>query len=165
VNKAVIIAIAGIILLCGFLLFGKLTTNYQLPTANRPTPTEEPLEQLPAEKQPKVSLDFSSDAHFVTVNIGNLYATSLEYNLIYEAVVKKTRIQTGVNASEKLDGQTSYSQRQLLGSESSGKFTYHTDIKNALMELTLRDDRGRSIFTATYPFEVTPGKSTELKSN
>ena len=130
-----------------------------------PTPTVEPLVQLPADKHPNIKLEFSADAHYVTVNIDNLHATALEYNLIYEATVKKTKLQTGVNASESLDGKTTYSKRQLLGSESSGKFTYHADIKNAVMELTLRDTSGRSIFTSAYPFAVSPGKSINLEAN
>lgn len=132
-------------------------------TSLTPTPTEEPLVQLAPEDHPKVALMFRTDSRYVTVNISNLTkAAALEYNLIYDAVVKKNKIQAGVNASAKLEGQTTYSKEQLLGSESSGKFTYHESITNAIMELTLRDANGRSIYTATYPFTVTPGKSSEL---
>lgn len=126
-----------------------------------PTPLP-PAVQLPVEQQPKVSLTFSKDAHYVTVNITNLHSDQLEYNLIYDAVVKKQQIQTGVNASAKLEGKTTYSKEQLLGSESSGKFSYHEQIKNAVMELTLRDASNRSIFTATYPFTVSAGKTIDL---
>lgn len=137
-------------------------SKFLAPAGPAPTPTEEPVVELAPEDQPKISLKFSSDSHYVTVNITNLHATALEYNLIYEATVKKDRIQTGVNAATSLDSQTTYSKEQLLGSESSGHFTYHANIQNAVMELTLRDSIGRSIFTATYPFTVTPGKSLEL---
>jgi len=127
-----------------------------------PTPTEEPVIQLEPEKHPRVSLKFRADGHYVTVNISNIYAQAVEYNLIYDAKVKNNKLQTGVNASAKLDGQSTYSKEQLLGSESSGKFTYHANITNAVMELTLRDAAGRSIFTTTYPFEVSPGKTIDL---
>lgn len=130
-----------------------------------PTPPEEPFIQLEPDKQPQISLEFSSDGHYVTVNVTNLHAAALEYNLIYEATVKKNRIMTGVNASEKLEGRTQYSQKQLLGSESSGKFTYHQDIENARLELTLRDTSGRSIFTSTYPFALSPGGAVDLTSS
>jgi hypothetical protein len=128
-----------------------------------PTPTLGVAEQLLPEKQPKVNFQFSSDAHYVTVNITNINAPQLEYNLIYEATVKGNQIQTGVNAAAKLEGKTEYSKQQLLGSESSGKFTYHTNIQSATMELTLRDGVGRSVFTATYPFTVSAGKSVDLQ--
>ncbi len=127
-----------------------------------PTPTLAPLQELTEDQYPSVKLQFSSDGHYVTVNIENLHSDQLEYNLIYDAVVKGNKIQTGVNASSKLEGKTTYSKQQLLGSESSGKFTYHTNLKNAVMELTLRDAGNRSVYSATYPFEVTPGSSVSL---
>jgi hypothetical protein len=128
-----------------------------------PTPTpESTAETLPPEKHPKLSLQFTADAHYVTVNISNLFADQVEYNLIYDATVKGTRIQTGVNASTKLAGKSTYTQKQLLGSESSGKFTYHSNIQNAFLELTLRDTSNRSVFTATYPFEVKAASTQDL---
>ena len=149
------------VLFLGFLSVRKLATNNQKSSV-APTPTEEPLMQLKTEEYPQISLEFSSDAHFVTVNISNLHAPALEYNLIYSATVKKDRITTGVNASEKLAGKTEYSQKQLLGSESSSRFTYHQNIQDARLELTLRDSSGRSIFTQTYPFTLSPGKTLDL---
>lgn len=130
-----------------------------------PTPSPAVVVQLPSEKQPQVELKFSKDGHYVTVGIANLFADQLEYNLIYDAKVGKSQLQTGVNAAANISGKSTYSQEQLLGSESSGKFTYHENIANAVMELTLRDSSSRSIFTATYPFEVNPGKSIRLTSN
>lgn len=128
-----------------------------------PTPSPVVVQQLPTQKQPRVGLEFTKDAHYVTVDISNLNADQLEYNLIYDATVKNnSQIQTGVNASANVKGKSTYSKKQLLGSESSGKFTYHENIKNANMELTLRDSSGHSIFTATYPFEVKAGSSTQL---
>lgn len=128
-----------------------------------PSPTPElSAVQLPPNQHPQVSLKFSSDGHYVTVTITNISADYLEYNLIYDAKVKNNRLQTGVNANSKTAGKSTYTQQQLLGSESSGKFTYHTDIQNAVMELTLRNAANRSIFTSTYPFTVSPGKTIDL---
>lgn len=129
-----------------------------------PTPTLSPFVQLTPDKYPEVSLDFSADGHYVTVKISKVNADKLEYNLIYDATVKKNQIQTGVSASQSMEGKTEYSKNQLLGSESSGKFTYHDNIKNASLELTLRDSAGRSIFFATYPFTFKPSSSVSLKS-
>jgi hypothetical protein len=128
-------------------------------------PTLTAAEQLPVEKQPKIEMTFSSDAHFVTVNLTNLYAAQMEYNLIYDALIKKVRNQTGVNDTQDVSGKTSYTKKQLLGSESSGKFTYHEGIQNATMELILRDEQGRSVFNATYPFEVSAGKTITLTAS
>ncbi len=121
--------------------------------------------QLSENKQPKVAMQFDAKGNYVTVTISNLYADQLEYNLIYDATVKGNQIQTGVNASTSVKGKSTYTQKQLLGSESSGKFTYHTNIKNAVMELTLRDASRSSVFSATYPFEVKVDKSSDLKAN
>lgn len=135
-----------------------------LPTPS-PSPIPEIVEQLAPDKQPKVNMAFSSDAHYVTVNITNISGASLEYNLIYDATVKGSSLQTGVNASTQLKGATTYSKKQLLGSESSGKFTYHANIKNAVMELTLRDVNNSSVYSATYPFSVVSGSSVDLFAN
>lgn len=161
--KYVFVIVALIVLVfSGVFLFKSISPSQTKPTPT-PSPTDEPLIQLPLEQQPRVSLKFSTDGHYVTVNISNLVSASLEYNLIYNTVVKGNQMQTGVNASSKLEGQNTYSKEQLLGSESSGHFTYHEKITNAMMELTLRNSSNRSIFKGNYPFTVTPGKSQDLQ--
>jgi hypothetical protein len=160
--KGVIIAVVLILLLGLGSVFA--FKQFLKPTGPVPTPTEEPIVQLTPDQYPKVSLNFSTNGHFVTVNVNNLHAAVLEYDLIYEATVKKSRLQTGVSASSKIDNLTNYSKEQLLGSESSGKFTYHENIKNAQIVLTLRDKGNRSIYKATYPFTHTPGKTVELQA-
>ncbi|MEK9200656.1 MAG: hypothetical protein AAB909_01645 [Patescibacteria group bacterium] len=159
--KGGVIAVLVIIVI----LFGGVFTAKKILTTHnpQPTPTLAPLQELTEDQYPTVSLKFSSDGHYVTVDIINIHSDQLEYNLIYDAVVKGNKIQTGVNASAKQEGSTTYSKQQLLGSESSGKFTYHTNIKNAVMELTLRDAGNRSVYSATYPFEVIPGSTADLK--
>lgn len=127
-----------------------------------PTPTPAAAAQLSPDKQPKVELTFTSDSHYATVSFTNLYADAIEYNLIYDATVGKNALNTGVNSTATVTGKTTFSQKQLLGSESSGHFSYHTNIHNASMELTLRDAQGRSIFTATYPFTVSAGATVSL---
>jgi len=154
VNKwlPIVGAIGTLGLSAGVLLYFKGQPNSPLPT---PTPTLEVAVQLTANKQPQIELKFSSDGHYVTVSLSNLYADQLEYNLIYDASVKGSKLQTGVNSTASITGKTTFSQKQLLGS-------YHEKIANAVMELTLRDVSGRSIFTSTYPFTVTPGSSAKL---
>ena len=146
-----------------FFAFSKLSTINHQPSA--PTPTPEAVKQLLPDQAPQVSLSFSTDAHYVTVNVTNIHADQIEYNLIYTATVKASQIQTGVNASKKLNGETTYTERQLLGSESSGHFTYHQNIHDATMELTLRDVQNRSVYTATYPFTLSPGSTIDLKAS
>lgn len=160
-NKAIPIVLILLLAAVGVFLIRRQPTSTPGPT---PIPTPEVVEQLPPGQQPKVSLKFTADGHYVTVDISNIQAAQIEYNLIYDATVKKTQINTGVTGGAKLNGKTEYSYKQLLGSESSGKFTYHENIKNAVMELTLRNDSNYSVFSATYPFTLTPGKSVELKA-
>ncbi len=157
-GAVVVLAVASVI------IYSAKKNGGSLPTPS-PSPTPEIVEQLPVDKQPKVSMSFSSDAHYVTVNITNISASSLEYNLIYDATVKGSSLQTGVNASTQLKGETTYSKKQLLGSESNGKFTYHANIKNAVMELSLRDSNNSSVYSATYPFSVVAGSSVDLFAN
>ena len=160
--KKFIIPVA-VILLATMGYFGYKSTKSLFAPAAVPTPTPAPLVQLSADKYPVVSLLFDADGHYVTVKIANINSDKLEYNLIYDATVKKSQIQTGVNAAATLNGQKTYEKRQLLGSESSGHFTYHENIKNAVVELTLRDSYGRSVFFGSYPFTVAPGKSQDLQ--
>jgi hypothetical protein len=162
-KKVIIVVLLGLALVLVFALVARQVILGGSSKAPTPTPTPEAVVQLTPDQLPKITLTFSSDAHYVTVDASNLHADQLEYNLIYDAIVKGSPIQTGVNAATKLVGKTTYSQKQLLGSESSGKFTYHTGIKNAVMELVLRDSSNRSVYSATYPFTVTSGKSLDLK--
>jgi len=160
--KWLIVALVLLLLLGGG---GYLAAKkYLFSSALVPTPTLEPASQLPPEKHPVVNMEFTKDGHYVTVKISNIFADRLEYNLMYDAKVKGNSIQTGVAASAQTAGQSDYSHQQLLGSESSGKFTYHENIQNAVLELTLRDPAARSIFSATYPFTYSPGLSQSLTS-
>jgi len=158
-KKLIIGAIVLVLIVGGFFLIRKPKTSSSQSVA---TTAPGIAEQLTPDQYPKVSLEFSSDAHYVTVNITDIHADQVEYDLQYDAVVKGNEIHPGVSASSKLDGKTEYSYKQLLGSESSGKFTYHTKITNAEMHLTLRDNQNRSIYNATLPFTVSPGKSVDL---
>jgi hypothetical protein len=159
------LAVIPLILLIGGGFFVK-KTFFPSPSIAVATPTPEPVvEQLPLESQPQASLQFSADGHYVTIKLANVQAAQLEYNLIYDATVKKNQIQTGVSGSARLNGQTTYSQKQLLGSESSGHFTFHDNISNATLELVLRNESGYSVFSATYPFTVSPGKSVSLTAS
>ncbi|KKU28425.1 MAG: hypothetical protein UX80_C0001G0051 [Candidatus Amesbacteria bacterium GW2011_GWA2_47_11b] len=152
-------AVVALGISAGIVLYFKGKPNSPLAT---PTPIPDVAVQLAPDKQPQIELKFSSDGHYVTVSLSNLNANQLEYNLIYDAMVKSSKLQTGVNATANISGKSIYSQKQLLGSESSGKFSYHEKITNAVMELALRDSSGRSIFTATYPFTVKAGSSSTL---
>ena len=159
--KPFLIAGALLLVFIGFFIFKTLKPASE--SSATPAPTPEPqVEQLSQEQQPKASLQFTKDGHYVTILLSDIQVAQLEYNLIYDASVKKNRIQTGVSGSARLDGKTEFTQKQLLGSESSGHFTYHENIANAVLELVLRNDSGYSVFSATYPFTVSPGKSVSL---
>ncbi len=161
--KFFLLFILGLVMIAGVMILAKSGGDpSKIAGSLKPTPTEAQVAQLDPADYPEVSLTFRADSKYVTVKLAKLKAAALEYNLIYDATVKKNKIQSGVNATAKLDGKTTYAKEQLLGSESSGKFTYHENIQNAIMELTLRDAGGHSIYTATYPFVVTPGKTTLL---
>lgn len=160
-KKFIIPVIIILLGLGGF--FGFKVTKSLFKPGVVPTPTAEPLTQLTPDQYPKVSVDFSNDPHYVTVKIFEINADKLEYDLRYDAMVKKNKIDTGVTAATSLNGKKNYEQRQLLGSESSGKFTYHEKIENARIVLTLRDSYNRSVFMGEYPFVVTPNSSQNLQ--
>lgn len=163
-KKLSVIIFGTILVALGIILTIISKKPSKITTVTVSTPVEEAAQLAPSE-QPEITLKFTPDAHFVTVSINNIKAEQLEYNLIYDATVKGSSLQTGVNATASLGDKSTYEKKQLLGSESSGKFTYHSNIKNAVMELTLRDKDNRSVFSQTYPFEVVAGSSVILKSN
>lgn len=160
-NWGAALGAVAVLLISGFYIYRMRNAT---PSGPGPTPTLEAVAQLPESEQPKPSLTFTRDAHEVTVNFSNLHAAKLEYNLIYEATVgtRKDRIETGVYGEDDIEGKSTYSSKQLLGSESSGKRSFHENISNARLEVTLRDSEGRSVFFKTYPFDVTPGSTVEL---
>jgi len=160
-KKFIIPVILVIILVLGFIGYKGAKSLFSPGVV--PTPTPAALVQLTPDQYPAMSIQFSADSHYATVKINNINADKLEYNLIYDATVKKNQIQTGVNAAATLNGQKTYEKTQLLGSESSGHFTYHDNIKNAVIELTLRDSYGRSVFFGTYPFVLSPGSTSDLQ--
>lgn len=160
--KTKYIYISGFLLLLagGFFIKGIISSSGPKPT---PTPKPTPMVvQLTPDQAPVVKLSFTSDGHYVTVQISQIKADKLEYNLIYDAKVKSSLINTGVSGSSTLDGKDSYLYKQLLGSESSGHFTFHEQIKNATMELTLRNSDNYSVYNATYPFTVSAGSTLTL---
>ncbi len=106
-----VILILAIVGVGGWLIFGKGKNSSSRIT---PTPTETPAaEQLAPDKQPRVSLQFSSDAHYVTVKLSNLNADVLEYNLIYDAIVKKSKINSGVSGGGKISGKSEFTVTEL----------------------------------------------------
>ncbi len=160
------LAIVAVLVLAVAGLF--IYTSQKHTTTVGPNPSPAQVAQLPKEKQPQVALAFTSDGHEVTVSLTNLNASVLEYTLEYTASIRKgkevTEIKTGVAGGGDITGKSTFSEKQLLGSESSGKRVYHEDIHDAAMKLTLRDTQGRSIFTAAYPFEVKAGSSVQLSA-
>ncbi len=164
---AIIVVVFLAVLGVGGFIFAK--NQISSATKITPTPTETPLQMLSENQYPKVSLSFKPDGHYVTVMINNLHAESVEYDLVYDAKIKRngitSQVNTGINASEKISGKNSYSKEQLLGSESSGHLTFHENIQNASLHLTLRDGSNRSIYSTTYPFSISLGKTVELQSS
>jgi len=166
------VAIFAVVILIGVLGLFFLKKQFSSPGSNiQPTPTEEEVMQLDPKDQPKVSLEFSSDSHYVTVKMINVNASKVEYSIIYDAKIKSkgkvSQVNTGVTGggTANKDSKTYESAKQLLGSESSGHITYHEEIKNGMVDLTLRDEKGRSVFKTNYSFTLTPGKVVELSSS
>ncbi len=104
-------AVVALGISAGVILSFKDKPKSSLPT---PTPTPEAAIQLTTDKQPQVELKFTSDGHYATVSLSNLSADQLEYNLIYDATVKSSKLQTGVNSTANISGKSTFSQKQLF---------------------------------------------------
>jgi len=126
-------------------------------TAPTPVPTR-PVEETINER-PYVSLNITSDNHWLTLEIKNIKkgVTAIEYELTYFADFEGNRIERGVSTGGKpidLSGQTEFSKKLLLGSAScttgTCKYKYDEGVNEGMLVLTLIGDSGREKYESAF---------------
>ena len=126
-------------------------------TAPTPVPTR-PVEETIKER-PYVSLNVSSDNHWITLEVKNIRKeiTSLEYELTYFSDFEGNRIERGVSTGGKpveLTNQTEFFKKLLLGSAScttgTCKYKYDEGVNEGILVLTLIGDNGKEKYESAF---------------
>jgi len=139
-----------------------------LPGQTAPTsiPTK-PVEETIKER-PYVSLNVSSDNHWLTIDIKNIRKemTALEYELTYFADFEGNRIERGISSGGKpveLSNQTEFSKKLLLGSAScttgACKYKYDENVNEGMLILTLIGSGGKEKYESA--FRIQKGKEAK----
>lgn len=116
-----------------------------------PSPTIEEKEtpvEVSLEDRPYASLTPTSDGHWLTVSLSRIKnASTLEYELLYNTA--SGAMQGSINTVE-LKGETSYSKKILLGSESSGRYKYDEGVSEGSLTIRLRGPKGTQKFVSHF---------------
>lgn len=112
---------------------------------------ESGLIDVPLEKRPLVSLIPTDDGHYLTLKVDKIgfSAASMDYELLYKNTLDVTQ---GVPGTVNIEGKTSFENKLLLGSESSGKFRYDEGVKDGSLTLRFRDAKGKLLIKFASDF-------------
>ncbi len=127
---------------------------------------ETALEEVVLERRPIASLTPSEDGHWLNLKIEKIVldATSFDYELLYKLPDGRTQ---GVPGTVKLDGQKTIERELLLGSESSGKFSYDEGVESGTLTLRFRNEKGKLIakFSTQFHLQSDTSKLTSIDGN
>lgn len=127
---------------------------------------ETALQEVVLEKRPVTSLTPSEDGHWLNLKIEKIVldATSFDYELLYKLPDGRTQ---GVPGTVKLDGQKTIERELLLGSESSGKFTYDEGVEQGTLTLRFRNEKGKLLvkFSTQFHLQTDTKKLTSVDGN
>jgi len=159
-NYIVILVIIGIVLILGGgFLFWRSRRTKELPTLE----PEGVLIETTLEERPYITLTPSSDGHWLTINVTRIQdADSLEYELLYNTASGAT--QGSIN-TVRLKGETSYSKRILLGSESSGHYKFDEGVTQGSLTVRLRGGKGTRKFVTDFHLQQEEDELTLIDGN
>jgi hypothetical protein len=127
---------------------------------------ETALQEVVLEERPVASLTPSEDGHWLNLKIEKivLNATSFDYELLYKLPDGRTQ---GVPGTVKLDGQKIIERELLMGSESSGKFSYDEGVEQGTLTLRFRNERGKLLvkFSTQFHLQSDTKKLTSVDGN
>lgn len=128
-------------------------------TKTTPTPTAKAVE-MPVSERPLVSLTPSADGHYLDLKLEGIPSsiTSIEYEVIYNAVDNGSQIEKGIGDTIKLIT-ANIKKNLLLGTESctSGcKYSYDKGIVGGQLTINFIDNNGQeSTFDTPYVLKTT----------
>jgi hypothetical protein len=128
------------------------------------TPTPEgKLIETPLEERPYVTLTPSQDGHWLTLNIERIvHGGSLEYELIYNTA---SGVPQGSTNAVDLKGETSYTQKILLGTESRGHYRYDEGVTEGTLTLRFRNGEGVRKFVTEFHLQQGEDELTSIDKN
>jgi hypothetical protein len=125
--------------------------------------TEGVLIETTLAERPYITLTPSSDGHWLTIDVSRIRdADSLEYELLYDTASGAT--QGSINTVP-LKGESNYSKKILLGSESSGKFKYDEGVTQGTLTLRLRGGPGTRKFVTEFHLQQGEKELTSRDGN
>ncbi len=129
-----------------------------------PTPTPEgKLIETPLEERPYVTLTPSQDGHWLTLEITRIrHGDSVEYELVYDTASGVT--QGSTNAVD-LEGETSYTKKILLGTESRGHYRYDEGVTEGTLTLRFRSDEGVRKFIIEFHLQQGESELTSIDND
>ena len=134
----IIVPIVAVILIGTIVFFVNKNKKAAAPTpaANTKKKVQSPVNVIPVAERPYLSLEPSSDGHYITISVHEVKKTAsqLEYEMEYQT----GSMLQGFGGLFKVD-KLPYSEKKLFGSQSAGgAITYHEDIKggNFLAQFT-----------------------------
>lgn len=134
--------------------------------AKEPSPTLKPegvLIETTLEERPFISLTPSSDGHWLTLEITRIReADSLEYELLYNTATGAT--QGSINTVN-LKGESSYTKKILLGSESSGHYKFDEGVTQGSLTVRLRGGKGTRKFITEFHLQKDDKELASIDGN
>lgn len=160
-NYIFILVIIGIILILGGgFIFWRSWRVKELPPASEP---EGVLIETTLEERPYIILTPSSDGHWLTIEVSRIReADSLEYELLYNTASGAT--QGSIN-TVKLKGESSYSKKILLGSESSGHYKFDEGVTQGSLTVRLRGGPGTRKFVTDFHLQQGEDELASIDGN
>ena len=121
----------------GWFILGKNNSGEEV----LPTPTPVRYVEVSAEEAPFVSLIPSSDGHWLTLNIAGIRdAETVEYELAYDTAAGVG--QGSISSPSPVGADGKYEKRIMLGTESSGKYTFHEGVSGGSVTVKLAGGLG-----------------------
>jgi hypothetical protein len=129
-----------------------------------PTPTPEGrLIETPLEERPYVTLTPSQDGHWLTLKIERIiYGDSLEYELIYGTASGVTQ---GSTSAVDLEGESTYTKKILLGTESKGHYRYDEGVTEGTLTLRFRSGEGVRKFMTEFHLQKGDNQLSSIDGN
>lgn len=160
-NLLIVGVLIVILLLGGFFLWSR--KEGVRPEAV-PTPTPEGrLIETTLEERPYVTLTPSQDGHWLTLSIEGIKdEKTLEYELIYNTASGVTQ---GSTNTVELEGESSYTKKILLGTESRGHYRYDEGVTQGTLTLRFRSSEGVRKFISEFHLQQGDAKLTSIDDN
>ncbi len=132
------------------LILGLVLSGCSLGRGGSDTLEEEPKpKEISQENLPFVKLLPRSDRHRVDLGIYGIKAPRIDYQILYTVLIKGNSVERGAGGRDiKLNGKDELirvgDSAIVFGSESSGRFKYDDGVENGSIEITYRDEKGKS---------------------